>query len=344
VAAVFDAFLSIYKSRIADLLRIATGGTGQLPEGQLHPDLVNRLAEAAAKSSQHVLNMCIRALDYCPPIDLTFGEYLRALITADYDLVRDDDRGYRIAMIEAFRRRGIYPEDVRTLSEDSLRWYAPTEEEQRQLGALLPGSETFRKLMPNWDLTCERRKVFEQIVEFRQNLEIHLWSRLSDPFAGEAFKILGLDVSIPQEELKVDSIRPARRIGPDGQSIVELVVEITQRLPGYWDARGAKDIYYSRDGPEGFEVLRSFKRAKGADADFWVRGGCTILIDPETANVRYAVVKNIRNTARFNRQVDYHMKAGGSLRATYFGPIRRMEDSEAFAMLHRAQPEEATDD
>ncbi|MFP5284825.1 MAG: hypothetical protein ACLGI9_03715, partial [Thermoanaerobaculia bacterium] len=67
-------------------------------------------------------------------------------------------------------------------------------------------------------------------------------------------------------------------------------------------------------------------------------------IDPETANVRYAIVKNIRNTARFNRQADYHMKVGGSLRATYFGPIRRLEDSEAFAMLHRAQPEEATDD
>jgi quinol monooxygenase YgiN len=344
VAAVFDAFLSIYKSRIADLLRIATGGTGQLPEGQLHPDLVNRLAEAAAKASQHVLNMCIRALDYCPPLDLTFGEYLRALITADYDLVRDDDRGYRIAMIEAFRRRGIYPEDIRTLSEDSLRWYAPTEDEQSQLGALLPGPGTFRKLMPKWDLTCDRREVFEEIVEFGQNLEALLRSRLSDPSAGEAFKILGLDGSLSQEELKVDSIRPARRIGPDGQSIVELVVEITQRLPGYWDARGAKNIYYSRAGTEGFEILRSYKRAKGTDADFWVRGGCTILIDPDSAGVRYAIVKNIRNTARFNRQVDYQNQAGGSLRTTYFGPIRRLEDSEAFAMLHRAQPEEASDD
>ena len=78
--------------------------------------------------------MCIRALDYCPPVDLTFGEYLRALITADYDLVRDDDRGYRIALIEAFRRRGIFPDDVRTLSEDSLRWHGPNEQEQRGAG------------------------------------------------------------------------------------------------------------------------------------------------------------------------------------------------------------------
>jgi hypothetical protein len=345
VAAVFDAFLAIYKSRIADLLRIATGGTGRLPEGQLHPDLVNRLAEGAAKTSQHILNMCFRALDYCPPVDLTFGEYLRALITADYDLVRDDDRGYRIAIIESFRRRGIYPDDVRALSEDTLRWYAPTEEEQHRLRRLLRGLD-FRNLLPDWNLTCEREQVFEQIKKFKPKLENLLRRRLSRPRLDQAFKILGLDRSLPANELKVDSIRPARRIGPDGQSVVELVVEITQRLPGYWDARDAKDIYHRREGADGFEILRSFQRTKDADpdADFWVRGGCTILIDPETAQVRYAIVKNIRDTARFERQVDYLIKAGGSLRTTYFGPLRRPEESEAFAMLHRTQPLEANDD
>jgi hypothetical protein len=117
VAAVFDAFLAIYKSRIADLLRLATGGTGILNDGELHPDLVNRLANEAAKTAQQILGMCIRALDYCPPVDISFGDYLRALITADFDLVPDDDLGYRIALIDAFKRRGIYPRDIRTLSE-----------------------------------------------------------------------------------------------------------------------------------------------------------------------------------------------------------------------------------
>src|SRR5215203_1348315 len=37
VAAVFDAYLRIYEDRVADLKRIATGGTGVLPEGDLHP-------------------------------------------------------------------------------------------------------------------------------------------------------------------------------------------------------------------------------------------------------------------------------------------------------------------
>ena len=132
VSAVFEAFLSIYKSRVADLLRIASNGTGILDAGELHPDLVNRLADEAAKTSKQILNMCIRALDYCPPVDINFGDYLRAIITADIDLVPDDDLGYRIAFIEAFRRRGIYPRDIRTLSPESLCWN-PVQEDKQQL-------------------------------------------------------------------------------------------------------------------------------------------------------------------------------------------------------------------
>jgi hypothetical protein len=122
VAAVFEAFISIYKSRIADLMRIASNGTGILQQGELHPDLVKRLANEAARASGHVLNMCIRAVDYCPPVDLTFGDYLRAIITADVDLVADDTKDYRLAFIDAFRRRGIYPEGIKTLSVGSLRF------------------------------------------------------------------------------------------------------------------------------------------------------------------------------------------------------------------------------
>src|SRR6185503_3133109 len=59
------AFLLVYQSRIADLYRIATQGTGVLPEGDIHPDLAARLAEEAARCSQYILQMCIRALDYC---------------------------------------------------------------------------------------------------------------------------------------------------------------------------------------------------------------------------------------------------------------------------------------
>ncbi len=86
---------------------MATGGTGLLGEGELPFDLTNRLADEAATIAGHCLEICIRALDYCPPIDITFGEYLRALITADRTLAPDDPLGYRVAFANAFRARGI---------------------------------------------------------------------------------------------------------------------------------------------------------------------------------------------------------------------------------------------
>jgi hypothetical protein len=48
VAAVFGAFLKVYRGRTADLYRIATEGTGVLRPGEIHPDLANRLADEAA--------------------------------------------------------------------------------------------------------------------------------------------------------------------------------------------------------------------------------------------------------------------------------------------------------
>ena len=50
VAAVFDAFLHIYERRTADLLRLATGGSGVLQPGAIHPDLVVRLADEARRA------------------------------------------------------------------------------------------------------------------------------------------------------------------------------------------------------------------------------------------------------------------------------------------------------
>lgn len=327
VAAVFEAFLSIYKTRIADLLRIATGGTGTLPDGQLPPDLVNRLAAEAAKSSRHVLTMCIRALDYCPPVDLTFGDYLRALITADYDLVRDDDRGYRIAVIEAFRRRGIYPTDVRTLSEESLRWNEPTPEGKQLLGKIFPEPQAFRRLAPDWDLTSDRSAVFEDLQRFQARFHECLRHRMKGTPA--AFHLLGLDRELDRGRFEVHSVRPARRVGPEGQQIAELIIEITQRQPVFFHKGQAV--------PQ-----RTWTKGKGRDADLWYRGGCTLLIKPETAEVRYIIGKGITDRTRLQRQVAFASRAHGTLQATYFGVTRRFEESEAFAMLHRHQPEDVS--
>ncbi|SMB79569.1 hypothetical protein SAMN00120144_4118 [Hymenobacter roseosalivarius DSM 11622] len=137
VAAMFHAFLSIYERGTADLFRIATEGRGVLPEGEIHPDLVRQLAAYAARVARHFLSIFIRALDYCPPVGTTFGELLRAMITADVDLVSDDTLNYRIALIDSFKRWGIYPEGIYTLSVQSLTHSSFNVAQLRELGNAL---------------------------------------------------------------------------------------------------------------------------------------------------------------------------------------------------------------
>ena len=122
VAAVFGTFLKVYRLRTADLFRIATDGTGVLKEGDIHPDLAARLAGEAARCAQYILQMCIRAIDYCPPVGITFGTYLRALVTSDREFNPTDDQGYRLAMVESFRQWGIHAAAGGGTSAESLLW------------------------------------------------------------------------------------------------------------------------------------------------------------------------------------------------------------------------------
>lgn len=310
VAAIFDAFLAIYQSRVADLVRIASGGTGVLAPGEVHPDLVNRLAEEAAKTAQHVLTICIRALDYCPPVDLTFGEYLRALITADSEAVPDDPRGYRAAFIEAFRRRGIYPRDVRTLSVESLRWHPPSED---------PGREVFLEFVrelkaedERWELAQSRRELFDRMEALRAALH----ERLKGNLAAEPEVCRRIEPSLPFE---VHSLRPCQRVGPDGELIKQWVIEITQRRKEYLD-----------EGPES---------AEGDDERewFWFRGGSTWIVEAGSGRVRYVIEKNVNSANRLARQRRFLRETlGQSLGALYFDPWRAEIPREPFAILHRS--------
>lgn len=120
VSAVFEGFAATYNRRTRDLLRIASGGSGRLRDGDLQPDLLNRMTWECVRTAQSVLSMCIRATDYLPPVDPTFSDFLRAMVTADFELNRADDSGLRADMIEAFRLRGIRPQAVGSLAVPSL--------------------------------------------------------------------------------------------------------------------------------------------------------------------------------------------------------------------------------
>ena len=303
VAAVFDAFLQLYKHRTEDLLRLATQGTGVLPPGDISVDLRDRLAQEASKVAGQVLRICTRALDYCPPVDITFGGYLRALITADSDLVPDDARGYRAAFVSAFRDRGIYPADVRHMSPASLVWEPPPL-------PLKNISNVLTSMKLGWDLNAERQAAYATSRDNAKNM----WRWLADPeqVSDEELEALGLTRKIGEKSMggisgelrpiEVHSVRPARRIGPDGQARADLVVEITQ----------------------------SFRPAGGGR----FRGGCTLIVDLEKAVARHFVRKRVTNPDRLKAQTAFKMSLPDALHENYFGRVEIAE--EPFAMLHRS--------
>lgn len=125
VAAVFDAFLDTYRNRIGDLRRLASNGTGVLPDGALPPDLVARVTSEAVTNADRILGMVIRGLQYLPVVDVTFGDVVRAIATADQGLYPDDAMHLRATLIESFRRRGIYPPGVSSLADEALLWERP---------------------------------------------------------------------------------------------------------------------------------------------------------------------------------------------------------------------------
>jgi hypothetical protein len=308
VAAVFDAFLSIYSNRTADLLRVATAGSGILPMGALHPDLVNRLSQEVSTTANHVLDMCIRALDYCPPVDLTFGEYLRALITADRDLVADDGLHYRVAFIEAFRRRGIYPRDIRTLSEESLIWRGPEQDDRPVSNALLQGIGLLRDFAESHLYAKSREQIFYLARDMRRTIHDWLHKHLNNTQDGlRDRKYLGLEPS-PGElktSFEVRSCRTAYRIGPDGNMLPQMILELIKRRKP------------TKDDPAGVPFL----------------GGCTIISDLRSLKIQYCIRKDVQSQTRFDRQAKFlALGSKHSLRDTYFNAS---DQSEPFAMIHR---------
>jgi len=323
VAAVFDAFLLIYGRRTADLLRIATEGSGILPEGDLHPDLVNRLAAEASKAASHVLTICIRALDYLPPMDVTFGDYLRALITADYDLVPSDDLGYRVAFIEAFRRRGIFPKDVRSLSMESLLWRNPRRFEQLNGGARFVAD--LCQAVFGWTPSGNRRWIFGQMAAVRGRVHALL----------EEYRLSGVEVlsqlDLVNEALpfEVPSIRPVRRMGPDGQLLTDVLIELSQEMPGYLDVDFETAWEWAVHGLP--------KKEKGREPDFTFKGGCTALVDQRSGEIRHCIYRRIHDPGRYQRQRQF---LGGDdldpgLRAIFFGETHRDPAAEVFALMHK---------
>ena len=319
VAAVFDAFLSIYRRRISSLLRVATGGSGILGDGDLHPDMVNMLADTAADTASRVLRICIRGIDYCPPIDVTFGDYLRAIITADIDMVAEDERNYRVAFIEAFQKRGIFPSGIKTMSVEALAYEKSAlmfyDSNEQIVGMFL------RKFKEAVGYERNRKIIYDRTKEFigggkAAKIGIHQVINLRiirSPQADQFSKLTGLAFHRSPEKCRahgfeysgksksatyqIENLWLASRITPDDKLVNHVILTLVQK-------RGVR-VHVSKDGD--FSVKGYFPPSTRniPDGGFIFKGGCTLIFDLDTLKLKYAIKKDINDLTRMEEQYKY---------------------------------------
>ncbi len=241
--AVFAAFSSIAMKKAAPLIRMATGRE-QLEASEPVPILLlDQLATILSKLAPKFRAMCIRALDYCPPVDIEFGDFLRALITADMEVVQHDSWGYREAIVQGFRRSDIYPHEMTTLSEAALRWNGPVRSGGYRIDAFALQNLNFKG---DPGLPASRAHIQQHAFTLAAEIE-------SNPeFAYE----IGLHATDPDQygPPEIISIRPTRRSGPDGSIAFDLVAEVIQHRFVSLDGGGQLLVYggatiiFSADG------------------------------------------------------------------------------------------------
>jgi hypothetical protein len=349
VAAVFDAFLNIYQNRVQKVIRIATGGTGRLPEGELHPDLVDEMANTAAKVARDVQRICIRALDYCPPMDVTFGDFLRAIVTADFDMVANDVHGYRVAFVESFQKRGISAHGIRSMAvEDLLHPLYPsrlnhTDEEQlvkslrglkelvgylsdregayEQTQKLIAGSSGLHKLIEDRFIKGGDKKSFSEL------------SGLLFPGDKAATEKRGLEyayLTTRSASYVIGNVSLANRITPDDTIVNHVVMTLIQKR----GVRFKVDESNVRVDERGFFVPDKTKLEHRGDDHIIFRGGCTLIFDLDALQLRYAIKKDIDDRERMIRQFKFERGMLGENDLTYFDTETMTALAGPFAFTH----------
>lgn len=183
VAAFMRAFLRIWRRRLGDLNSPA--------RREISRQLV---VEEGAKVAEHLLTMAIRALDYSPPTDVQFGDYLSALLTADAVAMPDDSRyGYRRTLMEEFARVAI---DPASNGDPNGHWEPFPHADRLDYAAVhadalrMDGEELFRFIWDNRELLDVDERAYTRVL----------------------------------------SVRPAVRVAPDGFVVRETVADYLQIL------------------------------------------------------------------------------------------------------------------
>ncbi|MBI3893738.1 MAG: hypothetical protein HY303_19640 [Candidatus Wallbacteria bacterium] len=183
VAMVMNAFLDVWSEQLGTL-------------GDEHTTSYDRdrVVQEGAGAADYLLTMLIRALDYCPPVHLVFGDFLSAALTADCEIRPDDERyKFRKHLLKSFDQYGVMPTSKGTAREPGL-WEQPG---------------------PDLDYSGIH---FESLVRDPDEVFRFLWQNQ------EKLKLY------PHTYSEVLSVRPCLRVGPEGLLLRETVAEYFQRL------------------------------------------------------------------------------------------------------------------
>jgi hypothetical protein len=277
VAAVMNAFIAAWTERLQ-----AAKADNQTQH------VVKRVAEEGCDIAAALATVWIRALDYMPPVHISFGDALSAAITADLEVRPDDSRfDLRGNLLKSFAAYGIEPASTRPDA---------------------PGAWEFCEGKLNYErvrfdsMRSDKDEVFRFIWENRDELELR-----------------------PGAYTEVLSVRPCTRLGKDGFTLRETVAEYYQvarlteeelrqkriKLPAEYAAelRRARAERQARRG----HSLRAAGDGDASEAETApvtpVYGGGVLIFD-EYGKLKYHVHNDVFGAERQTERLQYLWETG----------------------------------
>lgn len=180
VAAVMNAFIETWTERLQ---------AARAPGQDRH--VIQRVAEEGCDIAAALATVWIRALDYMPPVHITFGDALSAAITADLEVRPDDGRfNLRRHLLDSFAGYGIEP--------------ASTRPDARGAWQFCGGQLNYERVRFD-SMQTDKDEVFRFMWDNRDELALR-----------------------PGAYAEVLSVRPCTRLGKDGFVLHETVAEYYQ--------------------------------------------------------------------------------------------------------------------
>lgn len=299
VAAVMNGFLEAWTARLQ---------TAKAPGQTRH--LSHRVAEEGADIAAALATMWIRALDYMPPVHLTFGDALSAAVTADLEVRPDDGRyALRRHMLASFAAYGIAPASSREDAPGAWR-HEPGRmnyDRVRFEAMRTDKDEVFRFLWDNRKKLALREGAYTEVLSVRPCIRVGIDGFTLHETVAEYYQVARLTPA----ELKLKGIA----LPPD------YVAEL-ERARGEKQARRAQSLRAAGDAADAQEEPAS-------DAVTPVYGGGVLIFD-EYGKLKYHVHNDVfgsRQSARLK-----YLWGAGLLRA---GAEGARFAPERLAALHR---------